>query len=156
MALIHDPEYFTESSLKIRAEKYGFSNLFPLEFFVWDMEIAAQIQGVSDTIILKGGAATQLHLPDRYAAIITKDVDDYFVRKFELDGDVEEAEKNITCPRCRNVNFPQTLYCRRCGMPLSNKARKHDETIDDIIAKILLDPEVSRRLRDELLEVKAR
>lgn len=77
----------------------------------------------------------------------------YFAQKFELNGG-EEKEKNITCPRCRDVNFPKSLYCRRCGLPLNDKAKKYDETIDDLIAKILLDPELSQRLREKLLEVK--
>lgn len=93
-------------------------------------------------------------MPDKYAAIIIKDVDAYFRKKFCLNGGEEEKEKRIKCPRCRDVNFPQTLCCRRCGLPLSDKAKKYDEAIDDLMAKILLDPELSQRLREKLFEVK--
>lgn len=63
MGLFHDEKYFNEESVKQRARQYGFNSNLPVELFLWDCEIAAQIQNHSDHLILKGGAAVQLHLP---------------------------------------------------------------------------------------------
>jgi hypothetical protein len=63
MSLIHDEEYFSEKRIRERAEQYGFSDPLPVELFLWDCEIAAQLQNESSDFVLKGGAAAQLHLP---------------------------------------------------------------------------------------------
>jgi predicted nucleotidyltransferase component of viral defense system len=63
LKLVHDPRFFTEESIKERAERYGFPNNLAVELFLWDCEIAAKLQRHSDNLILKGGAAVQLHLP---------------------------------------------------------------------------------------------
>jgi|WetSurMetagenome_2_1015567.scaffolds.fasta_scaffold25405_3 hypothetical protein len=63
MTWIHDEEYFSEKKVREQARKYGFSDPIQIEFFLWDCEIAAQLQKESDDFILKGGAAAQLHLP---------------------------------------------------------------------------------------------
>ncbi|MBD3173326.1 hypothetical protein GF326_12750 [Candidatus Bathyarchaeota archaeon] len=63
MELCHDSKYFTETSIKERSTKYGFPNNLPIELFLWDCEIAAQLQNHSKDLVLKGGAAVQLHLP---------------------------------------------------------------------------------------------
>jgi len=63
LELVHDPRFFTEESVRERAERYGFPNNLAVELFLWDCEIAAQLQRGSDDLILKGGAAVQLHLP---------------------------------------------------------------------------------------------
>jgi hypothetical protein len=61
--MLHDAKFFCEESIKRNAEKYGFSSNLPIELFLWDCEIAAQIQSHSQDLVLKGGAAVQLHLP---------------------------------------------------------------------------------------------
>lgn len=63
MALIHDEDHFSEKRIRERAERYGFSDPLPVEIFLWDCEIAAQLQNESSDFVLKGGAAAQLHLP---------------------------------------------------------------------------------------------
>jgi hypothetical protein len=63
MGLIHNAAYFSEESVRERAKQYGFSDPLPVELFLWDCEIAAQLQSESDDFVLKGGAAAQLHLP---------------------------------------------------------------------------------------------
>jgi hypothetical protein len=62
MAFIHDEAYFSEKSIRERAKLYGFSDPLPVELFLWDCEIAAQLQNESEKFVLKGGAAAQLHL----------------------------------------------------------------------------------------------
>src|SRR3972149_9537699 len=63
MAFIHDEANYSEKSIREMAKLYGFSDPVPVELFLWDCEIAAQLQSESDSFVLKGGAAAQLHLP---------------------------------------------------------------------------------------------
>lgn len=142
-----------------RAEKNGLPKItrrIHPHGFRYFAQIRDELDGVPRSVQKKQrGWAPSSNMPDKYAAIVTKDVDEYFAKKFKLNGGKEKAEENITCPRCKDVNFPKSLYCRRCSLPLKDKAKKYDEAIDDIMAKILLDPELSHRLREKLLEVRA-
>ncbi|MGQ9642179.1 MAG: nucleotidyl transferase AbiEii/AbiGii toxin family protein [Candidatus Bathycorpusculaceae bacterium] len=63
MSLIHNEKYFTKEEILERARKYEFPNPLAVEIFLWDCELAAQLQDKCDDIVLKGGAAAQLHLP---------------------------------------------------------------------------------------------
>ena len=63
MKLIHDEKYFEKEEILKRAKKYGFPNPLAVEIFLWDCELATQFQEVCPKIVLRGGAATQLHLP---------------------------------------------------------------------------------------------
>ncbi len=63
MTFINDTSFFTRDTLESRAKKFGVPNPLALELLLWDYEIAANLQGISDAIILKGGAACQLLLP---------------------------------------------------------------------------------------------
>lgn len=63
MNLLHDPVYFEKNEILRRADVFEFPNPLAVELFLWDCEIASQLQKLSDVIILKGGAAAQLHLP---------------------------------------------------------------------------------------------
>jgi len=61
--LIHNSKAFSKEELSRRAEKYGFSQPQILELFAWDYELTAQLQTLSEDLVLKGGAAAQLYLP---------------------------------------------------------------------------------------------
>jgi hypothetical protein len=63
MSLIHNAKYFTQEEILERARKYEFPNPLAVEIFLWDCELAAQLQDKCADIVLKGGAAAQLHLP---------------------------------------------------------------------------------------------
>lgn len=63
MPLIHDPYFFTSASILERSKKYDFPNPVAVERFIWDCEIAAQLQKADARMILRGGAAAQLLLP---------------------------------------------------------------------------------------------
>lgn len=63
MPLIHDKAAFSKESILSNASKFGFPNPLAVELFLWDLELAAQLQVSSGNIIMKGGAATQLFLP---------------------------------------------------------------------------------------------
>jgi hypothetical protein len=82
--MIHDSKYFTKEEILRRAQKYEYPNPIAVEYFLWDCELTAQLQSVCDQLTLKGGAATQLHLPiekqrgskdiDLVTAMDTKDI----------------------------------------------------------------------------------
>ncbi|MFH1106583.1 MAG: nucleotidyl transferase AbiEii/AbiGii toxin family protein [Candidatus Micrarchaeota archaeon] len=61
--LKHPPEAFSKEELSKRAKKYGFTQPQFLELLAWDYELAEQLQAANDELILKGGAAVQLYLP---------------------------------------------------------------------------------------------
>ena len=61
--LIYGSSPFSKEELSKRAEKYGFSQPQILELFAWDYELTAQLQELSNDLVLKGGAAAQLYLP---------------------------------------------------------------------------------------------
>jgi len=63
MVLIHEERAFRRDAIIANAEKYGFPNPLTVELFLWNLELAAQLQRSSDRTILKGGAAAQLFLP---------------------------------------------------------------------------------------------
>lgn len=63
MSLIHNAKYFTKEEILERARKYEFPNPLAVEIFLWDCELAAQLQDKCADVVLKGGAAAQLHLP---------------------------------------------------------------------------------------------
>lgn len=63
MEWIHDESFFSEDVIRERAEKHGFSDPVQVEYFLWDCEIAAQLQSEFSDFILKGGTAAQLYLP---------------------------------------------------------------------------------------------
>jgi len=63
LTYINNPKYFTNSEIKKNAEKNQFTDLRPVEKFLWDCEIASLLQRKNKKIILKGGTAAQLHLP---------------------------------------------------------------------------------------------
>jgi hypothetical protein len=63
LRLIHNVKYFIKEEILNRAEKYEFPNPLAVELFLWDCELAAQLQYICDDVILKGGTAAQLYLP---------------------------------------------------------------------------------------------
>ncbi len=98
------------------------------------------------------GWAPGSKMPDKYAAIVNKDVEDFFKEKYGMTAK-EKKEKPKICPRCREVNAVGSLFCRRCGMPMNEEAKKYDDAIDTLVDKLILDPELSQRLREKMLEV---
>jgi uncharacterized protein (UPF0248 family) len=88
--LIHDSMYFTKEEILRRAKEYEYPNPMAVEYFLWDCELAAQLQSVCGDLILKGGAATQLHLPlEKQRG--SKDID--VVTSLEIKDIAEIVEK---------------------------------------------------------------
>ena len=91
MPFIHDEANFSQKNILERAKLHGFSDPIPVEFFLWDCEIAAQLQNESEKFVLKGGAAVQLHLPvESQRASIDIDVVCPFVEE-----EIAEALSNV-------------------------------------------------------------
>ena len=61
--MIHNKKFFQKEEILRRAAEYEFPNPIAIEYFAWDCELTARLQSISADLILKGGAATQLHLP---------------------------------------------------------------------------------------------
>lgn len=61
--MIHHDIYFSKEEILRRAKKYEYPNPLAVEMFLWDCELASQLQVICDDLVLKGGAAAQLHLP---------------------------------------------------------------------------------------------
>jgi predicted nucleotidyltransferase component of viral defense system len=70
----HEASCFTKDSMISNSKKYEFADPIVIELFLWDIEITAQVQSVSDKFLLKGGASVQLHLPPEYQRG-SKDID---------------------------------------------------------------------------------
>lgn len=131
MEWIHEKSYFTEKSIRERAKRYGFSDLLPLELFLWDCEIAAQLQLESDKLILKGGAAVQLHLPVE-AQRGSVDID--FIgplNKQELQGIISKVEERLNGvrfklhkPKHPKLNIPLVTYYVKVPAVAPTETRK--------------------------------
>ena len=65
-ALIHPLDFFNQSAILERKKRLGLTNEARIELFLWDLEIFCQIyKRLGDRLILKGGAAAQLFLPEK-------------------------------------------------------------------------------------------
>jgi len=60
---LHDGNAFSREIVTANATKFGFENPHAVEIFLWDLELAAQLQACSNEVVLKGGAAAQLFIP---------------------------------------------------------------------------------------------
>ncbi len=76
------------------------------------------------------GWKTDSKQPERYARIVTKDVDSYYAKKFGINGsEIKEQPKPGRCPRCKEANAPGIGYCYKCGLPLSQEAENVEEQV---------------------------
>jgi predicted nucleotidyltransferase component of viral defense system len=131
MELIHEKSSFTEENIRERAERYGFSDLLPLELFLWDCEITAQLQLESDKLVLKGGTAVQLHLP---VEVQRGSVDIDFtcpLNKQELHKIVSKVERRLNNvqfklhePKHPKLNLPLVTYYVKVPVIASTETRK--------------------------------
>ncbi len=55
--------YLKEKEIADRTKKYGFPQPWLVEMLVWNFEMLRQLLSISDSFVLKGGAAAQMHLP---------------------------------------------------------------------------------------------
>lgn len=139
-----------------RAEKLGLPKItkrIHTHLFRYHAQTRDELQGVPRSIMCKQrGWKTDSKQPERYARIVTKDVDSYYAKRFGIKGsEIKEQPKPGRCPRCKEVNAPGTGYCYKCGLPLSQKAENVEEQVEKMIETMLLDPEIHSKLREKLL-----
>ena len=120
--------------------------------FRYHAQTRDELDGVPRSIMCKQrGWKTDSKMPERYARIVTKDVDSYYAKKFGITGgEIKEQPKPGRCPRCKEVNAPGMGYCFKCGLPLSSKAENVEQQLQSMIEEMLLDPEIHAKLRDRL------
>jgi hypothetical protein len=119
MNLIHNEAAFTESSILERSRQHGFSDTRAVEMFLWDIELAAQLQRIDARLILKGGAAAQLFLPlekQRGSVDIDMTVRSS-VSELEVADSVAKVQKAIPSlqfrpytPKAPNKRLPLVTY----------------------------------------------
>jgi hypothetical protein len=136
--LIHDNLYFTREEILRRAKEYEYPNPMAVEYFLWDCELAAQLQSVCGDLVLKGGAATQLHLPlERQRG--SKDID--IVTTLEIEDVariVEEVAKTFEgCskfvlhkPQKPTPNLPLLTYFAHVPSKVDPEREELDVKID--------------------------
>ncbi|MFH2110591.1 MAG: nucleotidyl transferase AbiEii/AbiGii toxin family protein [Candidatus Bathyarchaeota archaeon] len=115
--MLHDARFFNEESIKRKAAENGFSNNLAIELFLWDCEIAAQVQNLSQDLVLKGGAAVQLHLPvqmqrgsidvDLVGNLTEDEVDDILDK---VPENLPEVSFELYQPRSPVTRIPMVTY----------------------------------------------
>ena len=96
-------------------------------------------------------------MPEKYARLVSSDVDKFLLEKHGLAPDeAEKKEIAQRCKRCKEINSPGTSYCYKCGMPMSKEATAKPEQIqegvDSVMDKLLSDPEVRKLLAKKMVE----
>jgi hypothetical protein len=94
--------------------------------FRYHAQTRDELDGVPRSIMCKQrGWKTDSKQPERYARIVTKDVDSYYAKKFGISGgEIKEQPKPGRCPRCKEVTCGQgskyiVRTARNVGLSLS-------------------------------------
>lgn len=140
-----------------RAETLGLPRItkkIHTHLFRYHAQTRDELDGVPRSIMCKQrGWRPDSKQPERYARIVTKDVDSFYAKKFGLNGsEIKETPKPGRCPRCKEINAPRMGYCFKCGLPLSKKAENVEDQVQNMIESMLVDPEIHAMLRQKLLE----
>lgn len=144
MSFIHDKKYFSKNEILRRAKKYEFPNPLAVEIFLWDCELAAQFQKVSDEIVLKGGAAAQLHLPlERQRGSADIDLIAPFEEN-EMATIIEKVNESIGTyvkfelhkPKKRVPKLPLITYFARTPSVLDLTRKELEIKIDILLEKL--------------------
>jgi hypothetical protein len=87
--------------------------------FRYHAQTRDELRGVPRSVQCKQrGWRPDSRQPDRYACLVSADVDRYFAQKHGLVKKGEEDGKAKRCPRCKEINQPKAGYCFKCGLPL--------------------------------------
>jgi hypothetical protein len=144
MAFIHDEIYFSERSIRERAKLYGFSDPLPVELFLWDCEIAAQLQSESEKFVLKGGAAAQLHLPvEMQRGSIDVDIVCPYTKQ-EIAGALSRIHERVPTmefekynPKRPKKEISMVTYLARMPTVLPSESRRQREVKIDFLLEDL-------------------
>ncbi len=142
MNLIHHKELFTKDSILERSTKYGFANPLAVEMFLWDIEVAAQLQQMDKRLLLKGGTAAQLYLPtDQQRGSVDIDMTvTAHVRDAEIPDFLQRIAENVPPlsfryyePKTSNANLPLVTYFVNVPSSLELQGRKQLEIKVDFL-----------------------
>jgi hypothetical protein len=142
MNLIHDEAAFAKDTILKRSEQYGFSGTIAVEMFLWDIELAAQLQRIDARLILKGGAAAQLFLPlEKQRGSVDIDMTvTASVTVAEVADSVGKVEKAIPslhfkpyAPAAPNLKLPLVTYFVDVPSAFQPRGRKNLEIKADIL-----------------------
>jgi len=126
-------------------------HLYGFRYFA---QIRDELEGVPRSVQIKQrGWSPTSRMPDRYARILAKDVEEYLKKKLGLadgNGNGNGNGKPRICPRCREPLEEGRNFCRRCGLPLNEKARQADEALMEIVSYILSKPELTEKLLNRI------
>jgi integrase len=132
------------------AKARGLPLLPPMDLYAFRYyaQIRDELAGVPRSVqIRQRGWRYDSDMPDRYARLVSGDVDSYYKKSLGIDDD-EVDDRPVPCPRCRGINHPDVLFCKRCGLPFTEEGMKHKDTVTRLAMEVLKDPE----LREELLK----
>jgi hypothetical protein len=163
MTWIHAGEYFSEAKVRAQAKKYGFADPIQIEFFLWDCEIAAQLQQESEDFVLKGGAAAQLHLPvQMQRGSVDVDIVCHYTKE-----EIAEALSRIHCripavefekytPKRAKKEISMVTYLAKMPPLLPSKGgRLREVKIDFLLENLKLPTQVVKDAETFALNVKA-
>jgi predicted nucleotidyltransferase component of viral defense system len=161
MVWIHDATCFNEKYIREKAEENGFSEPLNVERFLWDCEIAAQLQSESDCFILKGGAAVQLHLPlEKQRGSIDIDII-CAATKATIEKTVSNIEKKVAdikfesyTPKNPQTELNLLTYFVRTPALICSGEDYHRIKIDFLMEDIILPTEIIRNVKTFATDVK--
>jgi len=92
-------------------------------------------------------------IPARYIHLSGRDLDDAVLKSRGIKPKEEPAESTLApkpCSRCKLINKATSKFCGRCGAALDLKtALETESSIDEVLKKLLLNPEVQKALGAE-------
>jgi hypothetical protein len=162
MTWIHAEEYFSEAKVREQAKKYGFADPIQIEFFLWDCEIAAQLQQESENFVLKGGAAAQLHLPvQRQRGSVDVDIVCSFTKEeiahalSRIHDRIPALEFEKYTPKRAKKEISMVTYLAKMPPLLPSKGgRLREVKIDFLIEELELPVDVVKDVETFALRVK--
>lgn len=101
-------------------------------------------------------------MPAVYLHLSGRDVDKRLLEHrglLEPEERLEEEKKPlkpVKCPRCRTVNPADAKFCFNCSMSLTVEAVAELMHTDDLMNRLLEDPETQDFLRNKLREMQTR
>lgn len=160
--MFHDKKFFQKHEILRRAEEYEFPNPIAIEYFAWDCELTAQLQSVCDNLILKGGAATQLHLPlqkqrgskdvDIVTSLELKDIQDIIDKTSKFDNDVKFV---LHKPKHPTPNMPLQTYFAHVPSQIDTNRKELEVKIDFLCKCPVLNSETLNKIQTFAIETQA-
>lgn len=162
MSFIHNPKFFSKEEIIKRARKYEFPNPLAVEIFLWDCELAAQFQRFCKDIVLRGGAAAQLHLPlEKQRGSIDIDViaplDNEEIKKIieKMSKSLETVTFKLHEPKKPIPKLPMITYFAKTSSALELRRKELEIKIDILLEHISLPTVLLKNVQTFAMNVKA-